>query len=239
MKESEGEYCCLYSYIDPPEDMKKSWEWTVRYEAHKTNKGHIHQHGSKLLVHAVYLVLSTETEPIQFEIEPIKIIRKYIANKCNLKYSTQGWNSSAWDKVIWLFALLFLCHCFCLSLLILWCSVYISACLSVSSCISACLCLALSFPFFYGLSITLSLSVLQGPGSEELSGRREEYGENQWFWHVACGTGRRVFSNWRHETDPSKMDCTRGPQLWYSHIQLGLFHTLNTVKQERGTNSHL
>lgn len=110
--------------------------------------------------------------------------------------------------------------------------IFLCICLSLS-----CLCLSLSFMVYQ--SHSFSLSLLQGPGSQELSGRREECGEDQWFWHVTRRTGRRVFSDRRNETNPSKMDCTRGSQLWYSHIQLRLFHTLNTVKQERDTTSHL
>ena len=53
----------------------------------------------------------------------------------------------------------------------------------------------------------------KGPGSEKLSGCREQHGEDQWLWDVPSAGWWRVFHRWGPQTDPCQMDGSWSPEL--------------------------
>lgn len=66
------------------------------------------------------------------------------------------------------------------------------------------------------LSVCVNLSVCQGPGSEELSGWRQQCVEDQWFWDESSGGWWDLFFIWT-QTDSHQMDRSRGSELrWHT-----------------------
>lgn len=80
-------------------------------------------------------------------------------------------------------------------------------------------CVSLLYPFFISLCSHPHLSpclvafLQKGPGSEKLSGCREQLGEDQWLWDVPSARRRCLLHRWGPQTDPCQMDGSWSPEL--------------------------